>query len=203
MSLVEEELSLRDDEYLFDEVALAERVLAAQDGDREAFGELVERFEPVVFSAALRRVGNAVEAEELAQEVFVQALRKIGQLRDPLCFGGWLRAITARLAINRAVRRRETPVLDPEALAASCREEETPDERAMARERRDQLHAALARLGALDRKTLEAFYLRGESLIEMSNAFAAPIGTIKRRLHVARKRLAAVLGETIGCEFAD
>jgi RNA polymerase sigma-70 factor (ECF subfamily) len=42
----------------------------------------------------------------------------------------------------------------------------------------------------LDRDTLVAFYIDGQSLIEMSNRFAAPIGTIKRRLHTARKRLA-------------
>jgi RNA polymerase sigma-70 factor (ECF subfamily) len=48
-------------------------------------------------------------------------------------------------------------------------------------------------LGELDRHTLEAFYFRGQSLAEMSRAFAAPVGTIKRRLHVARKRLAAQL----------
>ena len=45
----------------------------------------------------------------------------------------------------------------------------------------------------LDRTTLEAFYVRGESLSQMSAAFDAPIGTIKRRLHVARKRLARQL----------
>ena len=45
----------------------------------------------------------------------------------------------------------------------------------------------------VDRSTLVAFYLEGQSLIEMSDEFSAPIGTIKRRLHVARKRLAKEL----------
>ena len=52
---------------------------------------------------------------------------------------------------------------------------------------------AWIRLGKLDRNTLVAFYIHGQSLIEMSDEFAAPIGTIKRRLHVARKRLAKEL----------
>jgi RNA polymerase sigma-70 factor (ECF subfamily) len=55
------------------------------------------------------------------------------------------------------------------------------------------VRSGLERLGAMDRDTLVAFYLRGESLIEMSEATGAPVGTIKRRLHVARKRLAAEL----------
>ena len=49
------------------------------------------------------------------------------------------------------------------------------------------------RLGALDQQTLQAFYLQSKSLIEMSDEFDAPVGTIKRRLHVARKRLAVEL----------
>ena len=48
-------------------------------------------------------------------------------------------------------------------------------------------------MGSLDRRTLVAFYVEGQSLVQMSEAFSSPIGTIKRRLHVARKRLAAEL----------
>ena len=48
----------------------------------------------------------------------------------------------------------------------------------------------LGRLKELDRETLEAFYVRGHSLLEMADEFDAPLGTIKRRLHVARKRMA-------------
>jgi RNA polymerase sigma-70 factor, ECF subfamily len=50
-------------------------------------------------------------------------------------------------------------------------------------------------LGTLDRQTLVAFYVDGQSLVEMSTAFDSPVGTIKRRLHVARKRLARELEE--------
>ncbi|MBW3599554.1 MAG: hypothetical protein KY475_20070, partial [Planctomycetes bacterium] len=69
-------------------------VRAAQEGDRAAFGRLFERFERHVFAVALRRLGNYNEAQELTQDVFVQAMQKIGQLRQPEAFGGWLRAIT-------------------------------------------------------------------------------------------------------------
>jgi RNA polymerase sigma-70 factor (ECF subfamily) len=60
-------------------------------------------------------------------------------------------------------------------------------------ERARQVRAGLRRLKALDRKTLVAFYVDGQSLAEMSTKFASPIGTIKRRLHTARKRLAVEL----------
>jgi RNA polymerase sigma-70 factor (ECF subfamily) len=135
-------------------------------------------------------LGDYDEAQELCQDVFVQALQKIGQLREPECFGGWLRSITHRMAINRITRSAPDRATEPEALEASCVEEETPLTAILDRERREQMRAGLQRLRDLDRETLVAFYVKGQTLLEMSDAFAAPLGTIKRRLHVARQRLA-------------
>ena len=77
----------------------------ARAGDRSAYGELVERFQPTVYALALSRLRNPTEAQELVQEVFIHAMTKLGQLRDPHCFAGWLRQITERMAINRLTRR--------------------------------------------------------------------------------------------------
>jgi RNA polymerase sigma-70 factor, ECF subfamily len=175
------------------EFTVAELVCAAQEGDREAFGVLVERYQQAVYHTALRQVRDHGEAQELTQEVFVQALRKIGQLRTPECFGGWLRSITKRLAINRAVRRPALQSLEPESLDAACIERQEPSAIALKNERARQVRAGLKRLKTLDRKTLTAFYVEGRSLAEMAVRFDSPIGTIKRRLHTARKRLAAEL----------
>ena len=170
-------------------------VIAAQDGDREAFGELVERFERTIYAIALRRLNNHAEAQELCQEVFVQALEKLDQLRQPECFPGWLRSIAVRMSINRAVRRGPVFASEPERSRRLVRRSRDADPQVMASETRRQVRAGLRQLGRLDRKTLEAFYVRGQSLLEMSDEFDAPVGTIKRRLHVARKRLAAELSE--------
>lgn len=178
-----------------DKTLLIERVLAAQAGDREAFGELVVQFERAVFGIALKRLGNHVEAQELTQEVFVQALRKIGQLRQPECLGGWLRAITNRLAVNRLVRSAPAVPTPSESLESVCLDSVTPLDHALSRERATQVRHGLGRLGTLDRETLVAFYVDGRSLIEMADDFDSPVGTIKRRLHVARKRLARELVE--------
>jgi len=188
--------ALEETEELTNEkLELVARVRAAQQGDREAFGQLVEQFQGVVFGTALRRLRDRGEAQELAQEVFVQALRKIGQLRQPECFGGWLRASATRLAINRQVRRGPVITAERETLEAISQDTDTPLANVLAAERRRQVRAGLRRLGPLDRKTLVAFYVKGHSLIEMSDEFHSPVGTIKRRLHVARKRLARELEE--------
>jgi RNA polymerase sigma-70 factor (ECF subfamily) len=170
--------------------ALDALVEFAQAGDRAAFGELARRFEGMVYAIALRRLGNHSEAQELCQEVLVKAMQKLGQLQVPAAFGGWLRSITVRMAINRQVRQAPAISTEPQTLEATCIESITPLDAALTNERAAQVRGGLARLGKLDRNTLEAFYFRGQSLAQMSRSFEAPVGTIKRRLHVARKRLA-------------
>lgn len=172
---------------------VADLVRAAQAGERAAFGELFERYRGGIFALAMRRVRNADEAEELAQDVFIQAMQKIDQLQVPEAFGGWLRRIVHRMAINRMTRSRYALPCDPETLEATCLAEGDPGEQAEDRERAEAVRDSIDRLGSLDQQTLKAFYLQSKSLIEMSDEFDAPIGTIKRRLHVARKRLAKEL----------
>ena len=168
-------------------------VTRAQAGDRLAYGELVTRFQNAVYAIALGRVHDASEAQELAQEVFVHAMRKLPQLRDARCFAGWLRQITVRMAINRLTRRALARGADQEMLESVAAHTAGPPEELERAESRRQIHAGLERLKALDRATLEAFYLRGRTLKQMSREFETPVGTIKRRLHVARHRLKDVM----------
>lgn len=177
----------------FQAASVTQLVEAARQGNRCAQGELVQRFEPSVYAVALRKLGNHAEAQELSQEVFVKALDKLHQLRVPEALGGWLRSITARMAINRLVRSGPSWTAQPLAIEMAQADVETPLERVLTHERRDQVRDGLDRLRDLDRKTLVAFYVNGKSIAEMSDEHRAPLGTIKRRLHVARKRLAKEL----------
>lgn len=172
-------------------------VVAAQGGDRAAFGELFQRYERHVFAVAMRRLGDFNDAQELAQEVFIKAMDKIGQLRQPECFGGWLRSITHRMAINLQIRKSRGVSTEPDVLAATCIDETSPEDRLIDSERDAQLQEGLENLREMDRETLKAFYVHGQSLNEMSDEFNAPLGTIKRRLHVARKRLAREVAELV------
>ena len=170
-------------------------VRAAQAGDRDAFGELFERFQPTVMAIAMRRLRDFADSQELCQDVFVQAMLKIEQLRTPEAFGGWLRQITVRMAINRAVRRAPAISVEPEMLEATVTCDCSPLDDILEIERKGQVREGLERLGEMDRDTLVAFYVDGQSLLEMADDFNAPLGTIKRRLHVARKRLAKEVDE--------
>ncbi len=161
----------------------------AQVGDRAAYGELVERFQPTVYAVAMTRLRNPTEAQELTQEVFLHGMMKLPQLRDAQCFPGWLRQITVRMAINRLTRRGPVQKAEPEMLENAEAAGVGPLEALVKAEQAAELYRGLDRLKPIDRATLMAFYIRGRSLKQMSREFETPIGTIKRRLHIARLRL--------------
>ena len=168
---------------------LIELVLRAQNGDQEAFGELASQFQPAIYSLVLRRLRNHSEAVETTQDVLMQAMRKLDQLREPERFAGWLRQIATRMAINRAVRRPPEATCEPETLSGVSSAPVSPLDHLLQNEAAEQVWGGLNRLRDLDRETLIAFYVEGHSLKEMSDDFDRPIGTIKRRLHTARNRL--------------
>jgi RNA polymerase sigma-70 factor, ECF subfamily len=174
---------------------VADLVRRAQRGDRDAFGRLVEKFQRTVHAICLRRVSNPSEALELTQEVFLHVMRRIDQLREPERFAGWLRQVAVRMAINRMTRQVAPASVETNVLegAGAGDSHDDPLDQLIARERAQHLWEALARIKAIDREVLVAFYIQGESLIEIADRLDAPIGTIKRRLHTARKRLKAEL----------
>jgi RNA polymerase sigma-70 factor, ECF subfamily len=172
---------------------ITELVLRAQTGDRAAYGELAERFQPTVYAVALARLRNPAEAQELAQEVFMHGMRKLPQLREVHCFAGWLRQITVRMALNRLTRRGPLHKVESAALDNAEAVGAGPLDNLVKAEQAAELHRGLDRLKPVDRATLVAFYLHGRSLKQMSREFETPIGTIKRRLHVARHRLKTTL----------
>ena len=182
--------------HIMNEIDILQTVLRAQAGDNHAFGQLVTQFESSVFAVVYRRLRNSAEAAEVTQEVFLRAFRKLEQLREPERFVGWLKRIAVRLSINRAVRRPPEAICAPESFAFIGGDQSAPHDRLFAHERATQLRASLSQLRRMDRETLEAFYFEGQSLKEMSDRFASPVGTIKRRLHTARARLKDAL-----CDF--
>jgi RNA polymerase sigma-70 factor, ECF subfamily len=171
----------------------ADLVLSAQAGDRTAFGELVRRFQAPVYAAALEKLREPGEAQELAHEAFVRAFTKLDQLRQPAAFPGWVRQIAVRLALNRLSRRKKLNQAEDQVLENAKAAGPTPLENLLRAEDRLKVQRGLAGLRRLDQEVLIAFYIRGESIRDIAETLAAPEGTIKRRLHVARNRLKALL----------
>lgn len=176
---------------------MAHLVRLAQEGDREAFGRLATQFERTVYNVALNRLGNPSEAAELTQEVFLHVLRRIDQLREPERFAGWIRQMTDRMAINRATRRAPLPSIDQEILQTATQGRPAPLDEMITRERADRLREALAQLKPIYRDALVAFYIRELSLVEIAEELDVPVGTVKRRLHTARKMLKETLEDSV------
>jgi RNA polymerase sigma-70 factor (ECF subfamily) len=172
-------------------------VIRAQGGDREAFGALVEQFQRTVYAIVLGRLGNASEAAELTQEVFLHVMKRLDQLREPERFAGWLRQVAVRMSINRATRRVPPPSVEDEILEVASGRRDEPVDALIARERAAHLWAGLGRLKPMDREALVAFYIQDLSLAEIAERLEVPLGTIKRRLHTARKRLKDVLEASV------
>lgn len=170
-------------------------VILAQTGNRTAFGELVKLFQSRVYATVMYRLRNSAEAQEVTQEVFLRAMRKIDQLREPQRFPGWLLRIAVRLSINRAMRKPAEISQDGEVMGQYGETGEQPEDRLLAFEQAERVQAGISKLKPMDRDTLMAFYFQGQSLQEMSRRFDSPVGTIKRRLHTARHRLKEHLDE--------
>src|SRR5580700_4993390 len=122
----------------------------AQTGDRAAYGELVERFQPTVYAVALARLRNPTEAQELAQEVFLHGMKKLPQLRDPQCFAGWLRQITVRMALNRLTRRGPLHKVEADILNTVEAGGAGPVEQLVKNEQAAELYKGLDRLKPVD-----------------------------------------------------
>src|SRR5579871_2699146 len=122
---------------------VTELVQRAQAGNMAAYGTLVERFQPTVYAIALARLRNPAEAQELTQEVFLHGMRKLGQLRDPQCFAGWLRQITVRMAINRLTRHGPLQKTEPEVLENAQASGASPLEALVKAEQADELYRGL------------------------------------------------------------
>ena len=183
-------------------------VRLAQAGDVEAFGELVERNRRAVFRAALACVGSPAEADDVAQEAFVTAFRKLGTFRGDAQFRTWLLSITWRKAIDRRksatrwLRLTFSPPRDDSGEDAFDYMERIPS---MGRSQEesvvdDELQQNVMRLiGTLPRKLRDALLLAGtgeHTYEQISKMLGAPLGTVKWRVSEARrvlkKKLAAL-----------
>jgi len=176
-------------------------VAYARQGSRPAWEILASSFYGRVHKYLTHHLGDSFEAEDATQEVFLQAIRHLHQLRISRLFPAWIKAIARRTL--RRYRHRTRGKESTVAYLLSGEKTEisspTPDppEVVEQEELAQQVRTAVATLGSLDRQTIEAHYFRGESLWQISRRLGCPLGTVKRRLHTARRRLAQRLEQLV------
>lgn len=171
---------------------------AARQGDRDAFGRLVQAYQKPVYNLTYRMLGNAEEAEDAAQEVFLRAYRKLDTFDPGRKFSTWLLSIASHYCIDRLRRRRlKWLSLEDERLPSSvlASHQPGPERRVMQNEQQAQIQALLDTLSADYRAAVVLHYWYDLSYEEIAETTGSTVSAIKSRLFRARRMLAQQLQE--------
>jgi RNA polymerase sigma-70 factor (ECF subfamily) len=169
---------------------------AAVAGDSQAYGELVRKHQDRLINSIAHIVGCPSEAEDIVQEAFVAAYRHLASFRRGSTFYSWV----FRIAVNRAIRwkwrRRRQLSLESDCPLRGeepAGHEEPPGEAALRQERVAQVRLALAKLDAHQRAVIVLQSIEGLDYRAIGDALGLKVGTVRSRLHRARKSLLAQL----------
>ena len=175
-----------------DDVQLIYNILS---GDDEAFSLLVQKYQQSVHAFVWRKIGDFHHAEEITQDTFLQAHKKLPTLKNPHQFAGWLYVIANRLCIDWMRKKKltvqsleDTPTAEIEK-SAYTRYLSEQRQIATSERRRETVKKLLARLPESERTVVTLYYLGEMKVKEMSKFLGISVSTINTRLHRARKRL--------------
>jgi len=155
----------------------------------DAFNQLFIHFQPMAYHYAYSTLGDSHLAEDITQDAFLTVYERIGQLRDPLAFPGWLKRIVMT-HVDRLVRKNR-PQQESFEERYDLADEESLNPEAAAEESdiKARLQEAIDSLPEHERVVTHGFYLKGESQKEIAARLGIPVATVKKRLQYARQRL--------------
>src|SRR5260370_2149574 len=174
----------------------AELVAQTRDGDKSAFGQLVERYQQMVGHIARKMVVDEWIAHELAQEAILQAYLSLNHLRDASRFKSWLYGITLNIC-RSYLHNQKMDMLSLETIMGGARSDTVansdnmvdPQTIAEAHDLQHLVLGAIDELSARDKEATLLFYYEQLTLQEISALSGVSVGAIKGRLHRARKQL--------------
>jgi RNA polymerase sigma-70 factor (ECF subfamily) len=178
---------------------LAALVGQARGGDREAYGQLVERYRSVVITSIYAVVRRREVAEDLAQECFIKAFAALGELRDPARFGGWLKTIASHTAADWLRARKSEVNLDKlrEAGAEPCAPPVRPGEGIEDAEEEDAILTALSELREDYREIVVLKHLENYSYREIGELLGMSVTAVGEKLSRVRTMLRRKLKDRI------
>jgi RNA polymerase sigma-70 factor (ECF subfamily) len=181
-----------------------EVVAAARAGDERAFAQIVQHYQRAVFAIAYRMTCDAAAAEDLAQEAFLRAWRKLGTFRAGEPLKPWLLRLATNVCINALKKRHPAPVPmladdDGDAREPVAREPEASDAAAKG-ELKELLELAIAELPDEYRLIITLRHVEELSYEEIAAILKRPLGTVKVQLFRARERLRRMLSPLLGDE---
>ena len=174
--------------------AIHEELLAlrCRRGEKAALEELIRTWEARLFYFIRRLVDNEADAWDVLQQTWVRVLSGIGALREPQSLGPWLYRIARHAAFNHGqVRATYRKLLEDYPAAPPA--EDDPGSKDF--ENAEQIHHGLQQLPLPHREVLTLFFLEDFSIEAIAQILEIPSGTVKSRLHHAKKALRTVLGK--------
>jgi RNA polymerase sigma-70 factor (ECF subfamily) len=186
----------------------ADLIRRAVSGDQDALEKIFSRHSPALYQTALRLVGTPEEAEDVLQEGMLNAFRNLRRFEGRSQFSTWLTRIVINAALMRLRSRRARPVVsldeklsseDDATFADQFADEGPNPEQVYAREElRDILHRHLSRLSPVLRTAFLLREVQGLSTQEAAESLGVSEGTLKARLHRAKRQLANLFGRALG-----
>ena len=159
--------------------------LRCQSGDPEAFADLIAVMEKPLLYYATSLTGKQDAALDVLQDVWLKVVRGIRRLKDPGSLKPWLYAITHGVAVDRIRRnyRRD------KAEQAQVDDALNIDEQSFDEEDATAIRDALSRLGVKHREVLVLHFLKDLSILEIANVIGCSEGTVKSRIHYAKRQM--------------
>lgn len=178
----------------------AAQVARARSGDESAFQTLVERHSRALFRLAYRMTGNEQDAEDVVQEAFLKAFRRLDQFEDRAHFGSWLYRIAANCAYDalrsrarREERTQEQQREDDDPMASVAAEQPSPDRLVFSGQVQRRVHAAMARLSERERAAFVLRHFEQMSTREIGEALALDEAAVKHSVFRAVRKLREAL----------
>jgi len=171
----------------------------ALQGDKDAFCDLVVKYQHAVYGLAFHHLRNFADAEDVAQEVFLEAYRQLRTLRRPERFGFWLNGITTNLC--KMWLRRQRPTVSIDELQQHDELTTSPDEVYEQHELHERVMEAISQLPEPNRIVLTLYSIDGLSYEEIGEFLDIPIGTVRSRIHRAKQTLKKELADMVAQDF--
>jgi RNA polymerase sigma-70 factor (ECF subfamily) len=166
----------------------------AKNGDTDAFGKLVQRYQRRVYTVIYRFVRNHTEADDLAQEAFIRAFKAIGRFDLRYPFSPWMYRIAINLTFNH-LKKRRLPMVDADLERKPAAD--NPVSVLEQDETRRRVHAAIARLPLKLRQVLVLRVYEDWPYAQIAQVLDIPIGTVMSRLARARQAVKEELKELL------
>ena len=162
-------------------------------GDKVAFRHLVDRMMPRLYAVVYGMVSNSDEVYDILQDVFVKAYKALPNLRNPDAFVGWITRIAVNTTRTRMSRRREYPAEPSAPVFLQAKSEDRASQGLERQDAQKVLFAAMDQLSEEHREVVALVELQEMNCAEAAEALDCPAGTVRSRLHYARKRLKKLL----------